>query len=128
MPADNETLNKSRFKTLEFTDGLNVLTLNCLKRYIYSHFNLYWGLGAGITLPHVEVQTSSTSRKTFEYQFGGYALQTQVGLEKSLSNKWGIFAEYKLNYTVNSVDLLGGGNLKTNIIINAINLGVNYKL
>ena len=127
--ADSETLDKSEFETLEFTDGLNILTVNYLKRYpddLKSYY-LYWGVGAGITLPHVEVQTSPTSSKTYEYQFGGYALQVQLGAEKNLSETWGLFAEYKFNYTLNDVDLNGGGNLKTNIITNAINLGVNYK-
>jgi len=128
--ADNETLDKNGFKVLEFSDGLNVLTLNYLKRYSnnFNLYKLYWGLGAGITLPNVEVQTSPTTSKTFEYQFGGYALQFQLGMEKNFSKKWGVFTEYKINYTINNVDLKGGGILKTNIITNALNFGMNYKL
>lgn len=122
--ADHESLDKSGFEVLQFTDGLNILTANYLKRYSN---NFYWGVGAGVTLPHVEVQTTSTGTKTFEYQFGGYAVQTQFGYEKRLTEKWSVFGEYKFNYTINDVDLKGGGRLKTNIVTNAVNLGVSYK-
>lgn len=124
--ADDETLNSNGFSVLEFSDGLNILTLNYLMKYP-SYHNIYWGLGAGITLPHVEIQTTSISKKTFEYQFGGYALQFQLGIEKELSRHFSALVEYKFNYTDNELSIIDGGYLKTKIMVNAFNIGVNYK-
>lgn len=124
--ADQETLDKNGFNILEFTDGLNILTLNYLTRYP-KLYHLYWGVGAGISVPHVEIQRTTSSPKTYEYQFGGYAFGSQIGIEKNLSRKLSAFVEYKFNYIINDVDMAGGGYLKTNIVVNAVNLGLNYK-
>lgn len=124
--ADKEILEKNGFDTLEFSDGLNVLTVNYLTRYPGFH-HLYWGLGVGVTVPHVEIQRTTSANKTYEYQFGGYAFQGQIGFEKNVTRKLGAFVEYKFNYTLNDVDMTGGGSLKTNIVVNAVNVGMNYK-
>lgn len=126
--AEQETLDTSGFEVLELTDGLNTLTLNYMKRYPEVLYSLtpYWGAGAGVAIPHVEVQTAPGAPKTFEFQLGGYALQGQLGLEKALSERWALFLEYKLNYTGIRVDLDGGGKLETDIIVNALNAGINF--
>ena len=38
----------------------------------------------------------------------------------------GTMHEYKGTYSKNDVDLDGGGNLETNIVTNALNLGVSF--
>lgn len=108
----------------EFTDGLNVLTANLLYRFDgFGGFVPYVGAGAGITIPHVEVTRSSGS--TFEYQHGGPAAQIQAGVEYRFTENWAVFAEYKGNYSLVDVEIDGGDRLKSNIITNAVNVGVS---
>ncbi|MGR6466662.1 outer membrane protein [Rhizobium sp. PAMB 3182] len=110
----------------EFTDGLNLLTVNAI--YRFTDFSPSWtpyvGVGAGINVPHVEVTRSSGS--TFDYQFGGAAFQVQAGVDYKLTDKWSMFAEYKGNYSMIDVDIDNNASLKTNIWTNAVNLGVTY--
>jgi len=126
--ADTSTLQKSGFEILEFTDGLNILTINALKRYpsISHDWVLYWGVGVGVSIPHVEVKTTSNVLRTFEYQVAGFAFQGQVGIAYPIVDAWSLFTELKINHTINDVDLYGGGNLQTNITTSAVNFGVNY--
>jgi len=116
------------WQTLEFTDGLNLLTVNALYRFHKEgrRWTPYVGAGVGVSVPHVEVQTSPTAARTFEYQLGGVALQAQLGLDFKVTERFSVFTEYKFNYTMNRVRLNGGGNLKTNIITNAVNVGLSY--
>lgn len=125
--ASDATLKDSGFEILEFSDGLNTLTLGYMKRYP-SNYTPYWGVGAGITIPSVEIKTSSSAQGTKEFQLGGYGVQGLAGFEKAFNKKWKWFLEYKMNYTELDVKIKGGGNLKTNIVANQINLGINYTL
>ena len=127
--ADAETLTDSGFSVLEFTDGINVVTLSAMRRLSnMGNWTPYVGAGVGFAVPHVEVQVSSTAVKTFEYQYGGPAIQLQGGFEREVSENWSIFGEYVFNYVMLDVDLDGpaGSYLKTNIVTNAINIGVSY--
>jgi len=128
--SDNQTRADNNLETLEFTDGLNPLTVNALRRYQSdSLFTPYWGLGAGITIPHVEFQTKDTgAAETYEFQFGGLSLQAQAGVDYKINDTWSVFGEYKFNYSMVDVDLKGGGDLQTDIVTNALNIGVNYKM
>jgi len=127
--ANDETLASSGFETLEFTDGINTLTLSAMRRWQRegSRWTPYIGAGLGISVPHVEVQSTSSSARTFEYQFGGPVVNLQIGVEYEVNAKWSIFGEYKGNYIPLDVDLDGGGSLKTDLITNALNLGVSYR-
>lgn len=127
--SDDETRTDSGFEVLEFTDGINVFTVNAVRRFQNAgRWTPYVGAGVGVAVPHVEVQASDTAVKTFEYQYGGPALQLHGGVEYSLNEHWSTFAEYKINYVMLDVDLDGPGDgfLKTNIITNALNVGVSY--
>ncbi len=96
--ADGATLSTSDYSVLEFTDGLNLLTVNALyKFWPESALRPYVGAGVGITIPHVEVQRESG--ETFGYQYGGPAIQAQLGLEYRFNENWSVFAEYKGNYS-----------------------------
>jgi lipid A oxidase len=127
--SDDETRADSGFEVLEFTDGINVLTINAVRRFQNSgNWTPYIGAGVGIAIPHVEVQVSDLATKTFEFQYGGPAVQLHGGVEYSINDKWSVFTEYKINYVKLDVDLDGSGDnfLKTNIITNALNIGVSY--
>lgn len=124
--ADDETLAKSGFTHFEFTDGINLLTLNALYKFdTGSNWKPYVGAGVGINVPHVEV-TRATGR-TFDYQFGGATLQAQAGVRYEFNDNWSVFTEYKGNYSWVDVDIDSGSSLKTRILTHAINFGVNYK-
>lgn len=125
--ADDDTLAKSPGWThFEFTDGLNILTLNALYRMPIANtgFTPYVGLGAGINVPHVEV--TRPQGKTFDYEFGGATLQAQAGVDYKITDRWSVFAEYKGNYSFVDVPIDSGDRLKTNVFTNAVNLGVSF--
>lgn len=121
--ADDDTLqnqanNWSRF---EFSDGINILTLNAMRRFAeWNNFEPYVGLGAGISIPHVEVTRPASPEQTFGYQIGGAAFQAQAGVNYRLTEHFSIFGEYKFNYTINDVSLDDGDRLRTDIITNAV--------
>ncbi len=127
--ANNETLAASGFETLEFTDGINTLTVSAMRRWQRdgSRWTPYVGAGLGVSLPHVEVQSSAAATRTFEYQMGGVVANLQLGIEYAVNEKWSVFGEYKGNYIPLDVDLVGGGSLKTDLITNALNMGVSYR-
>ena len=124
--ADDDTLAKSTWDHFEFSDGINLLTLNALYRMPIegTKFVPYAGLGAGINVPHVEVTRASGT--TSEYQFGGATLQAQVGVAYQFNDNWSAFMEYKGNYSWVDVDIDSGATLKTSILTNAINAGVSF--
>src|SRR5690606_24216902 len=106
--ADDDTLAKSTWDHFEFSDGINLLTLNALYRMPIegTKFVPYAGLGAGINVPHVEVTRASGT--TSEYQFGGATLQAQVGVAYQFNDNWSAFMEYKGNYSWVDVDIDSG--------------------
>jgi len=129
--SDDETRTATNFEVLEFTDGINVFTVNAVRRFQSSgKWTPYVGGGIGLSVPHVEVQVNDSAEKTFEYQYGGPAVQLHGGVEYSVSYKWSVFAEYKFNYVMLGVNLDGPGEnnfLETNVITNALNIGVSYE-
>ncbi|SMD16721.1 outer membrane beta-barrel protein [Rhizobium sp. RU36D] len=125
--ADTDTLRKTGWSHFEFSDGLNLLTLNGLYRFPIENtrFTPYVGAGVGLNIPHVEVTRGAF--KTFEYQVGGATLQAQAGVDVKITDRWSMFAEYKGNYSWVDVDIDRGDKLKTNVLTNAINVGVTLK-
>jgi lipid A oxidase len=116
------------YNTLEFTDGLNLLTANVLYRHPNnSRFTPYVGVGAGIAIPHVEVEFVATGNETFEYQATGPAVQGLIGVDIAITDHISTFVEYKANYSWNEADLAGGGSLETNILSNQFIVGLTYK-
>ncbi|MGB0660634.1 MAG: outer membrane protein [Mangrovicoccus sp.] len=124
--ADDETREEEGFERLEFTDGLNLLTLNVFRRFQGEtrRWTPYIGGGVGVAIPHVDIQTAGG--KTFEYQYTGPAVQWIAGVTYDLSDSWRVFGEYKGSYSQNTADLDNGGELETNIVTNALNLGVSF--
>lgn len=132
--ADAETLGAAGtsggFEVLEFTDGLNALTVGAVRRWPgqWGAITPHLGAGLGIAIPHVEVQSNSTVLETRGYQFGGPVVTWRMGGSMDLNADWGLFAEYKGTYTLLDVNLDGGGRLQSDIVTNAINFGVTYTL
>ncbi|MCA8884843.1 MAG: outer membrane beta-barrel protein [Rhodobacteraceae bacterium] len=124
--SDDGTRRDNGFETLEFTDGLNILTANVMRRFPSESrsWTPYAGGGLGVSIPHVEVTTSGG--KTFNYQLAGPAVTWVAGVKYPLTDTWSVFGEYKGTYSMNKVDLDNGGDLETNIVTNALNVGVSF--
>jgi lipid A oxidase len=122
--ADDATRAANGYDVLEFTDGLNILTVNGFRRWqdAFAGLTPYLGGGIGISVPHVEVTKNGSD--TFGYQLGGPAVAWMAGATYPINDRWSVFGEYKGTYSMNSVDLDSGGTLETNIITNSINIGV----
>lgn len=115
------------FSRLEFTDGLNLLTVNATKRWpkLWGKFSPYAGGGIGLSIPHVDVQDATSGAKTFEYQLTGAAVRLTAGTSYEINDRFSVFGEYQMTYSQNKADLAGGGTLETNIVTNALNIGVS---
>ncbi len=114
------------YDVLEFTDGLNLVTANIFRRFPNEgRITPYVGAGVGISVPHVEIQRAGESR-TFEYQLTGPAVILVLGASYEINDRWAVFAEYKGSYSRNRAEVDAGGTLTTNIVTNALNLGVSF--
>lgn len=124
--ADDDSLAESGFERLEFTDGLNILTANVFRRFPSENrrWTPYVGGGIGASIPHVDVKSSGG--KTFGYQLTGPAVSWVAGIKYPFNDTWSVFGEYKGTYSINKADLDNGGDLETNIVTNALNVGVGY--
>ena len=124
--ADDETRAENGFERLQFSDGLNLVTANVMRRWkTDSRWTPYVGGGLGFSVPYVHVTTAAGS--TTGYQFGGVAVILVAGAAYSLNDRWDVFGEYKGSFSSNSIDLDNGGELQTDIVTNALNIGVTYK-
>ena len=123
--ADDATRTANGFTNLEFTDGLNILTANAFYRWpdALGSVTPYVGAGVGLAIPHVDVETAGG--KTFEYQVTGPAAMWAIGAKYNFNERWGVFGEYKGTYSQNKATLSNGGSLETNIITNAVNIGIS---
>tara|TARA_B100000963_G_C22559210_1_gene640524 strand:+ start:679 stop:1377 length:699 start_codon:yes stop_codon:yes gene_type:complete len=117
---------------LEFTDGLNTLTLMAVYKFesvLAKSIELtpYVGVGLGIAYPHVDVEgTTESGGKTYDYQTTGSAYQLLSGVRYQVAESWKAFAEYRITYTPIKADLDGGGQLETNILNNQVSFGFIY--
>ncbi|MDX2287654.1 MAG: hypothetical protein NW217_02380 [Hyphomicrobiaceae bacterium] len=86
------------YRRLEFSHGHNMLTLNGLMRLVDLHprLSLYGGIGAGINLPHTEIQLVKGGPRTYEYQYTGPVGQVVLGFEFRLP-RLSYFIEYKFS-------------------------------
>lgn len=126
VPVSGEEPVSDTFDKLQFSHGLNTLTLNGLYRRPLSWITPYAGLGLGVSIPHVEVDLVGGG-STEEYQLGGLAAQALAGLEVSLGDRFALFAEYKFSYTPLDVELDGGGSLETDLFTNQAILGLSVR-
>ncbi len=98
-PAPERAKLGDIFRKLEASHGHNMLTLNGLLRLPGLGFRLhpYVGLGAGVALPHSEVQMAGKESRTYEYQFTGPVAQGLVGIELRMAQV-SYFFEYKFTF------------------------------
>lgn len=114
------------YEVLELTDGLNTLTVNAYRRWapVAGSITPYVGGGLGLSLPHVELTNGAS--ETFGYQVTGPAATWIAGASMPINDQWSVFGEYKGTYSANTADLESGGTLETDIITNAVNVGVSF--
>lgn len=125
--ADNGTLAANGFGALELTDGLNILTVNAWRRWQNgSAWTPYVGGGIGVAIPHVDVVTP-LGNVTYEYQYTGPAIRWAAGVAYDLNERWSMFAEYGGTYSRNDISLDGGGSMSTDVITNALNIGLTFR-
>lgn len=124
--ADAETLAETGLDRLEFSDGLNILTVNGMRRWpgAFGMATPYLGAGVGVAVPRVEVVGEGS--ETFEYQITGPAVSWMAGASVPITDRWSVFGEYKGTFSRNEADLAGGGTLETDVVTNAVNLGVSF--
>ena len=127
--ADLTTLAQANLQLLQFTDGLNnVIVHRQIKSFVArDKYQMYYGYGAGIIVPHVEFQHENSIRRTFEYQYGGPSVAFNSGFKVITGQSKFVFAEYKFTASWLDVDLSGGGNLQTRIFTNALNVGFGFE-
>lgn len=127
--ASAATMSANNYKVLEFTDGANPLTVIAMRRFDASSVGIrpYLGAGVGISFPHVEELRSAVgSVETGGYQYGGPVVTALAGFSYPVSEKWSVIGEYQFHYL--KLDTrVEGGRLKTNLINNAINIGMSYR-
>lgn len=116
----------SGYDVLEMTDGLNTLTVNAYRRWngAFGDVSPYIGGGLGLAIPHVEVTAAGS--ETFGYQITGPAATLIAGASYPINESWSVFGEYKGTYSSNKADLDTGGTLETDVVTNAVNLGVSF--
>ena len=114
------------YEVLEFTDGLNTLTINAYRRWndMLGDVTPYVGGGIGIALPHVEVTNDAS--ETYGYQLTGPAATWVAGASVPINDRWEVFGEYKGTFSSNTADLESGGTLEADIMTNALNFGVSF--
>lgn len=127
--APDAEKNALGFSSLEFTDGLNIITLNVMRRWpeLWGNATPYLGGGLGVAVPHVDVDHPASGSETFELQFTGPAARVTAGLSYPINDRFAVFGEYQFTYSSNEATLDGGGSLSTDIITNAINVGLSLK-
>ncbi|EIE52188.1 lipid A oxidase [Salipiger aestuarii] len=116
------------FDRMEFTDGLNLLTVNAMKRWPtqWGAATPYVGGGLGIAVPHVDVETTGGD-KTFGYQLTGPAMRLIAGVSYPINDRFAAFGEYQFTYSSNEADLDGGGSMSTDIKTNSLNVGISMR-
>jgi lipid A oxidase len=124
--ASDATLAASGFPVLEFTDGLNVITLNAVRDVPRRGWTPYFGGGIGFAFPHVEVQAPGDPL-TFGYQLTGPALRLLAGVSREIGANWSVFGEVQATWSSHEAELAGGGSLSTSILTRAVNLGVTWR-
>lgn len=114
------------YSRLEFTDGLNTLTLNAYRRWsnVLGDVSPYVGGGVGLAIPHVEV--SATGSRTYGFQITGPAATWVAGASMPINDQFSVFGEYKGTFSSNTGDLDSGGTVATDVFTNALNLGVSF--
>jgi len=115
------------FSQLEFTDGLNILTLNATQRWPGAWANgrmtPYISGGLGVAIPHSELQVAGQPAKE-QYEITGPAGRVTAGARYDINERWSVFGEYQFTISDNDTSMPGGGSFSSTIMTNALNVGV----
>lgn len=118
------------FTKIEYSHGLNFLTLNAVYRFrgLHRKFLPYFGAGFGIMVPHSEAARRGTSRENWDYRYevSGPGFQALAGMEwrAKETSRFHPFAEVKLGYGRNTTELYQGGWVKANLLAYQVAVGV----
>jgi lipid A oxidase len=119
------------FERLEFSHGLNTLTLDLLLRWLphgerdasaLGRLQPYVGLGVGVAIPHVEVRYGPYDADG--YQLAGPAAQGLVGLNVDVVRYVSVFAEYRLAWTDVDARVGAAGRLGTQLWTQHVSVGL----
>lgn len=115
------------FSALELTDGLNIVTANVLRRWPeqWGSATPYVGGGLGVAIPHVDIEHPASGSKTYEFQLTGPAARFTAGVSYPLDDRFSVFGEYQFTYSSNEAELDGGGTFTSDIVTNALNVGLS---
>lgn len=122
------------FDKLEYSHGLNFLTINAVYRFRGWHQRLlpYFGAGVGIMVPHTELARRGISRDrwTYRYEVSGLGAQALAGLEWRAmpQSRFHPFTEFKVGYARNYTDLIGGGSVANQLFAHQVAVGATAYL
>lgn len=125
MGANDRVLSDNNLTSMNFSDGLNLFTVNAFRRWpdAFDGVTPYVGGGVGFAVPRIDYGTGAN--RTNEYQLSGPALKWMAGARYPINETLSVFGEYQGSYSVNSFDLKSDGNLDTRILTGAVNLGLS---
>ncbi len=119
-------------QNFNMSHGLNTLTFNGMYRWfptgqrdqsLLGRMQLYTGLGAGFSIPHVEAALDN--KITYEYQWGaGPAVNGMMGINYDVYKFLSGFVEYKLTYAGVEAELTDGGTITTETVNHQIIFGL----
>jgi lipid A oxidase len=116
--------------SFQMSHGLNTLTLGGLRRWGLagaerSGVTYFAGVGAGVTIPHVEARVNGL--QTAEYQVAGPALQAVLGLDTAVDQHFGIALEARVGWVDVAADLTGGGRIETDLFLFQLAAGLRIR-
>jgi lipid A oxidase len=128
----NLAINSTNLEDFNMSHGLNTLTFNGQYRWfpagqrdqtLLGRMQLYTGLGAGFSIPHVEATVNGI--KTYEYQWGaGPVVNGMLGVNYDIYSFISGFVEYKLTYADVQAELKGGGSINTETVNHQLIFGL----
>lgn len=128
----SQVINSTHLHEFNMSHGLNTLTFNGQYRWFPSgqrdntwlgRMQLYTGLGAGFSIPHVEATVDGM--QTYQYQWGaGPVVNGMLGVNYDIYSFISGFAEYKLTYADVAANLTGGGTINTETVNHQLILGL----
>jgi lipid A oxidase len=138
-PVDGRERIADSLQHFELSHGLNMLTFNGLYRWFPAgkrdespsgRLQCYTGLGAGVSIPHVEahLKDERTGREewTGRYQIAaGPVLNGMLGLNYDFADALSGTLEYKLSYSDTHADLNGGGHIDAETFTNQFISGLS---
>jgi lipid A oxidase len=132
VPVSGSDTISNTIEDFNMSHGLNTITFNGQYRWfpagqrdetLLGRMQLYSGLGAGFSIPHVEAKINSL--ETYNYQWGaGPVVNGMLGVNYDIYSFISGFLEYKLTYADVEAELKGGGSINTETVNHQIIFGL----